>query len=724
MQPPQPEMEDEGYERQEARDDYGQDGVSVALNKALYSVNLAEDMDEEELKELGEFAKVGYEADKGSRKDWEEEYDKALKQAMQVVEPRTYPWPKASNIKFPIIAIAAMQFSARAYPTLVPSDRQVVKQKIIGYDAQGEKALKAEGLGMFMSWQLMDKMRRWEEDMDRLLLALPIVGTVFKKTYWDTLRNVPCSEMVHALDLVVNYWATDLESAERKTQEYRYTKRQIEEQQRAKVFLDVDLPAINSSLLKTEDELSGMKAPSVEGADTPYLVLEQHTFYDVDGDDYPEPVVVTFFADNGQVLRVTARWEADGIKVDDDGKLIRIEPCEYYTKFGMFPNPDGGFYDVGFGRVLGSLNDAVDSIINNLVDAGHLANLQGGWISKGLKMKQGDQPFRPGEWRAVNATLDDIKKGLAPHMYKEPSSVLFQLLGMLIGVSKELASVSELMTGKMPGQNTPAYTTKEAAEQGMKVFTAVYKRVFRALAEEFRKLHRLNKIYVAPDEIQRVLDAPVPVDHTKVPDDDIIPAADPNAVSASTKSAKARIFQEMIQAGAINRQAGMKKIMELEEIPLTPDLLQPPEPPPPDPKVQMEQKKLEAEMQMMQQEHQFKMEEMKLELQMKQEEFQLEKQKAEFELQIAQARLDLEMKKMGVQVQKAQVDMQVNERQSQMDMAHQTMQHQMDIEQSQTQHDLKLTQMKEAASAKNKQAGSSGLASQRNDGGSAGKNQK
>lgn len=680
--------------------------VTAALTKALHKANLANDMDDEELVKLGEWCKRGYEADKNSRGEWEDEYDKSLKQAMQVAESKNFPWPKASNVKFPILSIAAMQFSARAYPTLIPSDGQVVKHRVLGNDMEGQKARKAEQLSLFMSWQIMCQMDRWEEQMDKLLIMLPITGTVFKRVWWDLERNVPRSELITAYDLVVNYWAKSLKQAERKTHLRYFSAREVQEKINAGLFCDIldDLGNPNTAGLKIKDDVSKLSAPTSVGEDTPYLIGDMHTFYDVDGDDYPEPVIVTFHIGTGKVLRVAARYEADDIKVNEEGKLLRIEPCEHFIKYGMFPNPTGGFYDVGFGTVLGPLNEAVDTLINQLIDSGTLANMQGGWMSKSLRTKQGDQHFRPGEWKQVNATLDDLKKGILPHQYKEPSMVLFQLLGMLTTTSRELASVSELMTGKMPGQNTPAYTTRESAEQGMKVFTACYKRVFNAMAEEFKLLYYLDRIYMEPSEVVRILDAPDAGQIFETDIDDVVPAADPQAMSAAAKAQKAQQFQQLIQMGAINRKAGLRKIMEYEEIPLTPDLLAPMEPPPPDPKMQMEQQKLQAEMQMMQQEHQFKMQEMQMELQIKRQELEIEKQKAQLEMQIEQARLQVEMQKLGLKVKAAQQDAQIKAVQGQQQLQLSQVEHDQAVEQAEVSHGMEMEHGQAAHAAKMKQA--------------------
>jgi chaperonin GroES len=224
--------------------------------------------------------------------------------------------------------------------------------------------------------------------------------------------------------------------------------------------------------------------------------------------------------------------------MDDDGRVVEIKPTQYYTKFGAIPNPTGSFYDIGFGHLLGPINESVNTLINQLVDAGSLSNLQSGFLGKGLRVSKGESRFRPGEWKSVNVTGDDIKKHVFALPVREPSNVLFQLLGMLVTSGKELASVAEIMVGKMPGQNTPAYTTKETVEQGMKLFTAIYKRIYRSLKSEFRKLYRLNKQYLDPQEIVDVLDMEIPQSDYEGSENDVIPSADPSAASSSDKFAK------------------------------------------------------------------------------------------------------------------------------------------------------------------------------------------
>ena len=681
-----------------------------ALSRALQKANLAEDLDEDELNELGDWAKRGYDSDKGSRSEWEQDYQKWLEQAMQVAKTKNFPWVNASNVKFPILSIAAMQFSARAYPTLVPSDRQVFKRKVVGYDADGQKARKGEMLSYFMSWQIMEYMKGWEEDMDRLLIMLPIVGTVFKKIWWDFERECPKSELVSAYDLVVNYWAKDICSAERKTQVRRFTKRQIMEKINAGLFLDVldKLGEPSGEELPTRDEISKLNAPSEDREDTPYAFGEMHCFYDVDGDEYPEPVIITFDLVSGLVLRVAARYEADDVKTTADGKLLRIDPSEHFVQYGMFPNPTGGCCSVGFGTVLGPLNDSVGTIINQLIDSGTLANMQGGWMSKGLKIKQGDTSFRPGQWQQVNGVMDDLRKGVLPHQYKEPSNVLFQLLGMLVHTSRELASVSDTMTGKMPGQNTPAYTTREVTEQGMKVFTACYKRVFSGMTQEFRRLYKLNRIHMEEGEVMRILDTPDAVGLFDIEIDDVVPAADPAAMSAASKSQKAQQFMQLLQQGAINRKAGLMKVLEYEEVPLTPELLAPLEPPPPDPKVEMEKQKFQSELQMKEKEHQFKLEEMQTKLQMERDQLAIEKEKMQMELQLEREKLGIEQQKNQMELQKAQTDLQLSQQQADQKSLMMQKEHNLGLEHMKESHKAEMQMTQEKVNAKKKKKRSVG----------------
>lgn len=574
----------------------------------LDEINIAETLDDELLHKIGSEVYAGFDLDLGTRVDWDKAMEEWLKLAKQTVEPKTYPWPKASNVKYPLLSTAAMQFGARAYPSLVPSNEQVVKARIIGKDPSGEKLDRAERVSVYMSYQLMDEMEGWEEDMDKMLIMLPILGTLFKKTYWDSVKKVNCSRLVLPKNLVVNYWARDLLTAERVTEIIEMSPRVLKERQMAGLFLDVDLGEAPQpvELIQTKE----VYAQPAQDDTTPYTVLEQHTYLDLDNDGYKEPYIVTIHKESTKVLRIVARFDVEsfvwkeGTEDTEKPVLVKIEPIQYYTKFGFIPNPDGGFYDMGFGCLLGPLNESVNTLINQLVDSGTLHNLQSGFLGKGLRLKMGESRFTPGEWKSVNATGDDLRKQIVPLPTKEPSSVLFQLMGALITSGKELASVAEIFVGKMPGQNTPATTTMASIEQGMKVFTAVYKRIFRSLSEEFRKLYRLNSIYLQKEQYVGILDIQIGQDDFNTQDHDIFPGADPQAISSTEKLMKAQGLMELLPSGLLNPVEVIKRVLVAQEQPnyeqlLLPQVMetgQPPEPQP-DPKLQEMQMKSQLEQQ-------------------------------------------------------------------------------------------------------------------------------
>jgi chaperonin GroES len=655
--------------------------VPPSLDKFLEQTNIAENLDQELLDKMGSEVWDGYKRDLDSKDAWDKQVDEWVKLAAQIKDKKSYPWPNASNVKYPLLATAAMQFAARAYPSLVPADGKIVQFKVVGSDPQGQKAALADKLAKHMNYQLLEDMEDWEEEMDRLLIQLPVVGCLFKKTYFDPIKKRNVSRLVGPKDLVVNYWATSLEAAHRKTEILPMTANQLKSHQNAGVYLDIELPEPkNQPVLPGKADVHGNSSPSQADASTPYVILEQHTFWDLDDDGYAEPYVITIEEQTKKVLRVVARFDSDGI-YEEDGKVICIEPVEYYTKYGFIPNPDGGFYDIGFGHLLGPLNESTNTLINILIDSGHLDTLQAGFLGKGLKLKMGESRFQPGEWKSVNATGDDIKKQIFPLPTKAPSDVLFKLLGMLVESGRELASVAEIFTGKMPGQNTPATTTNVAVEQGMKVFTAIYKRTYRSLTKEFRRIFRLNSLYEENfARAQAILDEPIaPQDYDRKKYD-VCPTADPTAVSTTQKLQKAQQLMELIPLGTINIMEATKRILEGQEQPNLASLMQEPQPQV-DPKVQQAQAKMQMDQ-----------EKGKLDMAMKQFEMQMEQQKAMMEMKFMEMEKQMEMRLKEMEFQQKS---QHQQKQAMIDSA--TAAHKM--QQGDMQHRQKMTHMEEKARA-------------------------
>ena len=652
----------------------------MKLSKALDSVNIAEDLKEEQLQKIADQVVDGYDTDKTSRAPWEKDLKSWTELALQIAGDKTFPWPNAANIKYPLLATAAMQFAARAYPTLVPSDGKIVKCKVIGYDMDGQKSARAERISKHMSYQVIDEMDDWEEDMDKLLITLPIAGTCFKKTYWDAAKQRNCSKLVLPKTLVVNYYCRNIEEAERITEVFYLTRRQVKERQNRGIFLDLDLgdPIIDSTDDTTTSVNKTFQHDTNEDETTPYTFLEQHTYLDLDEDGYSEPYIVTTEYNSRKVLRIVPRFDHDGVEVDEKGNITAIQAIQYYTKYSFIPNPDGGFYDIGFGRLLGPLNHSANTIINQLVDAGSLSNLQAGFIGKGLRIKMGESRFQPGEWKSVNAVGDDLKKQIFPLPVREPSQVLFNLLDLLLKSGKELASVAEIFVGKMPGQNTPATTTMASIEQGMKVFTAVYKRIYRSLTSEFRKIYKLNRTYLNPQTEIEILDQPIEQSDYAGSENDIVPAADPNAVSSQEKQAKVQAIMQILQLGTIDPMWATQKYMEAHEIMDWQQGVKKPSPPPPDPKMeaikaksQVDQQKAQIQMQVaehkMQLENATKEQEMRLKAAQTQQELGAKQTEAILKGHLAQAEAGQKMQMNAAQTQQQLVQQHATHQQ---DMQH------------------------------------------------------
>jgi chaperonin GroES len=575
-----------------------QDEMSV--DKALQSVNLAEHIrktdkkkGENKLAEIGAQVVRDYESDEDSRDDWMKRNEEWMKLATQVVEKKTFPWEGAANVKYPLLSMAALQFSARAYSSLLPS-LDVVKVKVVGDDAQGQVTQMANTLSTHMSYQVLYEMEGWDEDLDTLCFVLPIVGVMFKKTYYSEACQSNVSELVHAKDFVVNYYSKSLKKSPRYTHIQYYSMNEIKERQLGKTFLEYDQdfgPGQGTDTSYTKNKTSGTENLSNDyDEDVPRKILEQYRYLDLDDDGYKEPYIVTVDYETERVLRIAPNFRISGVRRNDDNKIQSIEPCQWFTKFGFIPNPDGGFYDLGFGLLLGGINESVNTLTNQLLDAGTLNNLNAGFFSKNLRLGGKDLKFKAGEWKPVNAIGDDLRKSIMPLPANPPSPVLFQLLGTLAQAGKELASVAEIFTGKMPGQNTPAATTMATIEQGLKVFTSIYKRIYRGMAQEFTKLFELNCLYM-PDEVTKFIseNAGTPTSYRVSKFDyqtaskkvKVVPAADPNMVSETQKLVKINGLHELAQYGHVNTQELTRQAMLYQGQENITALMQVPPPPPP-----------------------------------------------------------------------------------------------------------------------------------------------
>ena len=549
------------------------------LRSFIGQANIVPMLEDEVVRKIGMEVTRGYDNDHSSRGDWERSMQKAMDLAMQVAQEKNWPWPKAANVKYPLITTGAIQFSARAYPAIIQGE-QVVKGMVMGPDPDGTKQERADRIGHHMSFQLLEQIEDWDEDTDKLLLQLAIVGCCFRKTYFDTTLGRPRSEMVTAKYVVFDH-ATPWKDLRRITQCLTLYKNDVVERVRGDVYVDVKLAT---------------PAGTTEDDDPAYEFLEQHCWYDLDGDGYKEPYVVTVVKETSEVARIVARFDEEGIYLNAKGEVSKIEPVNYWTKYSFLPNPDGGSYDVGLGLLLNPINEMINTLLNQMMDAGTLANTGGGFIGSGLKMKSGGAKFAPGEFKPVDSQGGKIADSIYHMQFPGPSPVLFQLVGMLIEAGKDISSVKDILTGEQQVNQT-ATTTLALIEQGLKAFTAIYKRVHRSLKQEFAKLFRLNRLYLQPEDYYRFEDKsePIYLDDYQGDGTDVAPVSDPNLVSDAQELARAEALMQFKGDPFINQVELHRCFLKALKVPdIDALLVTEPPPPPQDPKVMEVQGKLAA----------------------------------------------------------------------------------------------------------------------------------
>jgi chaperonin GroES len=695
--------------------------LELNLKELLRLANISPKLDKETIEQLGQMVIENFDADDRSRTEWKRRNEVALKLALQVAEKKTFPWPDAANVKFPLLTIAAIQYHSRAYPALLngpipvscrtmapapqpmqfpPQPEQAMKmlqqaqqkaqqgqesgqaqppsqqeqqqlqqaqQAVQQYEqtvqqikqkSQKEAAaysaaqLQAKRIAEHMSYQILEEDPQWEEEMDKLLLIQAIAGCAFKKTYFDPVAGVNRSECINPRDLVVSYYTKHLDTSPRTSHIIRLSRNDIRERQVRGVYNEFDEWAEEQSLNHPTvlgdqldvgaNERAGV-APNPSDLESPFELIEQHCWIDMDGDGYKEPYIVTVRYDTRQVMRIVARFTSTDIEVDLVKKqIIRITPTTYFTKYPFIPSPDGGFYDIGFGALLGPINHSIDTSINQLLDAGSLSNAGGGFLGRGFKGRKGDMRFKLGEWKQTDSTGDDLRKSIVPLVVKEPSQTLFALLQLLIQYGQQVAGATDTMQGQAPGQNTPAETSRNTLEQGMKVFNGIYKRTHRAFTQELRKLYDLNKIFLADESTYYT---PKEEASSKIFNADysgknglIRPSADAFYMSDSQRLNQATaVLQAAHNSPGYDLYVANKKYLEALKVTDVDEVLPNPKgpnaiPPPPNPKLQVEQ--LHA---------QIKTADMQLKMKMLQMELAADAEKVQAEIQKLNAEAALAM---------------------------------------------------------------------------------
>ena len=475
--------------------------------------------------------------DLNSCSDWNANLKKILEIVNQTSTEKNTPWQNAANVKLPLITNAAIQFAARTYPEVLRNDR-ICNCTVIGKDPDGIKQLKAKKVDTYMNYQLLEKSDHWEIGFDKELHAVPIYGTVYKKVYYDIVTNDIRSELCKPDEIIVNDNIQKLTMARRITHVIPTHYNEIVERVRYGIYSDI--------LDKLTKDDSSSKEKSY---DKPRILHEQHRWLDLDNDGYEEPYIVTTEVESKQICRIYRCFDMDSVSLNGKGEIKRIEPKQYFIDYHFLPSPDGRFHSFGFGQLLLHLNEACNTIMNQLLDAGTLNNQQSGFLGRAFRTHKGDVKLRPGKWIPTESSADDLHKSIVPMPTKEPSTVLLQLLEMLLGQVKDLASVTDMMQGQEKPQNVKAGVSQDLIEQGLKVYNSILKRQFRGLKAELKAVFKLNAEFMSQEEYVMVEGdtQAVSAQDFDLSVIDIVPQADPTLSSMAMR---------VKQAGAVLQIAG------------------------------------------------------------------------------------------------------------------------------------------------------------------------
>ena len=521
----------------------GQEPVAEDLEEE-FSANLADDMDERILKSLGSELLSEYKKDRTSRKDWEEAYIKGLDLLGTNYTEQSKPFKGASGVTHPLLAESVTQFQASAYKELLPSDGPV-RTSVVGLRTPATEQ-QAQRVKEYMNYLLMERMEDYTTDMDQMLFYLPLSGSTFKKIYYDEFLQRPCSKFIPAEDLVVPYYASDLKDAGRITHVIKMTENDINKKMAAGFYRDIDLPKPQQKKDEVQDAINKLDGMKDTYSDYIYNILEMHV--DLNLDDYENfdkkikkgikiPYIVTLDEGSGEILSIYRNYSAD------DPNFTRIE---YFVHFKFLPGL--GFYGFGLIHMIGGLSRAATIALRQLIDAGTLKNLPAGFKSRGLRVRDDDQPIQPGEFRDVDAPGGNIRDQFFQLPFTEPSPTLFQLLGFVVQAGTKFAQITDLSTGN-DTQNRAVGTTIALMERGSRVMTGVHKRCYYAMRLEFKILARLCSEYLPPEYPYDVYGANRMIKQLDFDNRvDILPVADPNIMSMAQRVTLAQTQLQIAQS--------------------------------------------------------------------------------------------------------------------------------------------------------------------------------
>jgi hypothetical protein len=509
-----------------------------------FAENIAERLSDNELSRLASDLVADYKNDLGSRKEWEDTITKGLDLLGIKYNPLNRPFKGASGVTHPMLNEACVQFQAQAYKELLPPDGPV-RTQIVG-QVTPEKEQQASRVKNFMNYLLMDKMEEYTTDVDQMLYYLPLTGSTFKKVYYDEILERPVSKYIHPRDLVVPYYATNLSECERISQVMQMTENEILKRQELGIYLDVELLTPSSTRTDSQkkiDELEGIKPTYNEML---YNVLEMHV--DLDLEEYTKegdkkaknikvPYIVTVIENTNQVLSIYRNYRAD------DAMYRRIE---YFVHYKFLPGL--GFYGFGLLHMIGGLTRTATEALRQLLDAGTLSNLPAGFKSRGMRVRDDDQPIQPGEFRDVDAPGGNIKDQFQLLPFKEPSTTLYNLLQFCVQTGQRFAAITDLQVGD-GNQQAAVGTTIALLEKGSRVMSAIHKRCYYAMKQEFKILSRICSEYLPAEYPYDVYGATRAI---KVMDFDarvdVLPNADPDIHSMAQRVTLAQTQLQIAQS--------------------------------------------------------------------------------------------------------------------------------------------------------------------------------
>jgi len=527
--------------------------VDINYDPAIASVeggenhydNLAEHLPDDVLGRLGSTLFQNYQDYKNSRKDWERSYREGLDLLGFKYDQRTEPFQGASGATHPVLAEAVTQFQALAYKELLPAEGPV-RTQILGVPTP-EKEQQSQRVKDFMNYQIMEKMKEYEPDFDSMLFHLPLAGSAFKKVYYDEATSMACSKFVPADDLIVPYTATSLDDAESIIHRVQISENELRKQQVAGFYRDIELkPGLmnETEVERKERELEGQTKGKEEDI---FNLLECHVNLDLEGfEDIGEdgeptgiklPYVVTVEENSREILSIKRNYE-----VGDPLK----KKIDYFVHFKFLPGL--GFYGFGLIHMIGGLSRTATAALRQLLDAGTLSNLPAGFKQRGIRIRDDAQSIQPGEFRDVDAPGGNIRDAFMMLPFKEPSQTLLALMGVVVQAGQRFASIADLQVGE-GNQQAAVGTTVALLERGSRTMSAIHKRIYAALKQEFKLMSRVFKLYLPQEYPYDVVGGQRMIKQTDFDDRvDILPVADPNIFSQTQRISLAQSELQLAQS--------------------------------------------------------------------------------------------------------------------------------------------------------------------------------